>query len=153
MLPGSIKASLKILIWSQYHKYYYTGSVREAVEAVHTLLIPLSSSRTIMSKTAQGRIIGTSGTRFTATFVLPGSGMQVNYLGNFSSSIQPFRSANATLTYDNENQLTATRQFDGQLGINNVKLTLTNGPVISGPLDMPISPPSSVSGSGVWAIN
>ncbi|KAH9477454.1 hypothetical protein JR316_0009667 [Psilocybe cubensis] len=106
-----------------------------------------------MSKTAQGRITGTSGTRFTATFVLPGSGMQVNYLGNFSSSIQTFNSANATLKYNADNELTATRQFDGQLGVNNIKLTLTNGPVIEGVLDMPISPPSSVSGSGVWAIN
>ncbi|KAH9479064.1 hypothetical protein JR316_0007641 [Psilocybe cubensis] len=106
-----------------------------------------------MSKTAQGRVTGTSGTRFTATFVLPDTGMQVNFLGNFSSSIQTFNCSNATLTYTDNNQITATRQFDGQLGTNNLKLTLMNGPVIEGVLDMPISPPSSVAGSGVWAIN
>ncbi|KAH9478710.1 hypothetical protein JR316_0009170 [Psilocybe cubensis] len=106
-----------------------------------------------MSTTAQGSISATSSTRFTATFVLPGSGLQANFAGDFSSSVQTFNSANAVVTYNKESDLTGTREFSGQIGVTNIKLTLTNGVTIQGILDMPISPADSVSGSGVWDQN
>jgi len=101
--------------------------------------------------TAEGYIKSNSGGRFVATFSIDGASF--NFSGAFSSSVPPFTCNEATLTYTATNQLASTRNFDGRLGPNGVKFTLANGPVITGNLDMPINPGSTLSGSGVWSEN
>jgi len=101
--------------------------------------------------TADGFIKSNSGGRFVATFTIDGASF--NFSGAFSSSAPPFTCNEATLTYTATNQIASSRLFEGRLGPNNVTFTLANGPVISGTLDMPINPGSSLSGSGVWSEN
>jgi len=101
--------------------------------------------------TAEGFIKSSSGGRFVATFTV--EGLSYNFVGASSSGAPPFTCNEATLTYTAMKQLSATRIFDGKLGPNTVSITLANGPVISGTLDMPINPGSSLSGSGVWSQN
>ena len=101
--------------------------------------------------TVSGFIKTTSGTKFTAVFVI--DGLSYNFPGNFNPSIQSFEAANVTLTYGSTNDLTSTREFSGQVGPSNIKVTLANGTIIEGPLNMPISPASTISGSGVWTQN
>ncbi|EJD41451.1 hypothetical protein AURDEDRAFT_115507 [Auricularia subglabra TFB-10046 SS5] len=98
-----------------------------------------------------GFIKSVSGTKFVAVFLI--DGLNYNFPGNFNPSVQTFESDNATLTYDNTNELTSTREFEGQIGTTSVKITLANGPTIEGTLNMPISPASTVSGTGVWTEN
>ncbi|KAH9478706.1 hypothetical protein JR316_0009166 [Psilocybe cubensis] len=105
-----------------------------------------------MSTTAKGRITGGNGERFTAMFILPGSDRAATFLGNFYSSVPSLTCDDATLTYNNPRDLTAARQFEAQLGVNNVKFTMNNGVIIEGVLNTPISPPISASGAGVWVI-
>lgn len=45
------------------------------------------------------------------------------------------------------------RDYSGQIGPDNITLNIKNGPKITGSLDMPINPASTVSGSGTWAQN
>jgi len=101
--------------------------------------------------TAEGYIKSNSGGRFVATFTIDGASF--NFSGAFSSSVPPFTCNDATLTYTATNQLASTRNFEGRLGPSKATINLANGPVISGILDMPINPGSSVSGSGVWTEN
>ncbi|KAF8154464.1 hypothetical protein B0H34DRAFT_716572 [Crassisporium funariophilum] len=100
---------------------------------------------------AEGFIKSTAGGRFACTFLI--DDLMYNFSGSFASSVPAFTSNTATLAYTTLNQLVSTRSFDGRVGPNNIKLTLANGPVIDGVLDMPISPGSTVSGSGVWTGN
>ncbi|KAH9479066.1 hypothetical protein JR316_0007643 [Psilocybe cubensis] len=103
-----------------------------------------------MSTSAEGSVTSTSMTGFTATFFLPGSNKRVTFYGKLKVLVQTFKCSNAVLRYDNDTQLTDARQLNGQIGVDNLKLTLDNGAVFEGVLDMPISPASSVSGSGNW---
>jgi hypothetical protein len=98
--------------------------------------------------TARGFIRSTSSTKFTATFLI--DDIQYTYTGTIANSVQTFSSTNATLTYSSTEQLTSLRAFSGKVGTQDVTFTAANGPKISGPLDMPISPASNVSGSGTW---
>lgn len=106
-----------------------------------------------MSKTADGTISCKDGTKFIATFVIINQDMQFTFLGNLSSPVPAFSSANATLKYDRVNQLVAARQFNGQLGEKNVELMTANGPVIMGVLGLSVSEDIRVFGSGVWVIS
>ena len=101
--------------------------------------------------TAEGFIKSSSGSRFVATFTV--EGLSYNFVGASSSGGPPFTCNEATLTYTAMKQLSATRLFDGRLGPTGVTITLANGPIITGTLDMPINPGSSLSGSGVWSQN
>ncbi|PPQ77148.1 hypothetical protein CVT25_010842 [Psilocybe cyanescens] len=56
----------------------------------------------------------------------------------------------ATLIYDNENQLIGIRNFDGRIDIDDVELLLSDGPIIAGILDTPVTPSINVDGSGAW---
>lgn len=100
--------------------------------------------------TAQGFIrtaFGT-GSKFSSSFVV--DGLNYTFSGTLSPAVQEFMCSNATLTYTSVSQLTASRSFGGRVGTTDVNLVLDNGPTIVGPLDMPISPASSLSGSGIW---
>jgi len=100
---------------------------------------------------AEGFIKATAGGRFSAVFMI--AGLRYNFSGAFTSSAPPYECRNAVLSYTDIRTLSSTHNFSGQLGPDTVTLTLDNGPTISGTLDMPISPGSSVSGSGVWTQN
>lgn len=102
--------------------------------------------------TAPGFVKATSsGTKFVASFII--DDILYNYAGSVNPSVQNFSCNNATLTYTSLGQLTTTRTYEGKIGTSTIKLTLANGPVIEGPLDMPIAPASTVSGNAVWTQN
>ncbi|KAL4252793.1 hypothetical protein ABKN59_005392 [Abortiporus biennis] len=102
--------------------------------------------------TAKGSFHRESANRFIAVFVV--DGIQVSYSATVSPSMQPFTSNNATLTYDDVDDLTSTRGYEGRIGTDDFKLTIKNGPTIEGQLNVPgISPAATVNGSGAWESN
>ncbi|KAF5310924.1 hypothetical protein D9619_007964 [Psilocybe cf. subviscida] len=100
---------------------------------------------------ADGFIKSTAGGRFAATFVI--DEIMFNFSGSFASSVPAFTCNTATLNYPSLKSISSTRSFEGRVGPSKVTLNLANGPAISGVLDMPLSPGSTVSGSGVWTQN
>ncbi|KAH7303929.1 hypothetical protein B0I35DRAFT_154979 [Stachybotrys elegans] len=90
------------------------------------------------------------GSKFNATFLI--NDIQYHFTGSFNPAVQEFTSNGATLNYENLNQLTATRDFEGRIGAENISFIVTNGPKLQGPLNMPISQASYVSGRGVWVM-
>jgi hypothetical protein len=100
---------------------------------------------------ADGFIKSTAGGRFAATFVI--DEIMFNFSGSFASSVPAFTCNTATLEYPNLKAISSTRSFEGRVGPSKVSLNLANGPKINGVLDMPLSPGSTVSGSGVWTQN
>jgi hypothetical protein len=100
---------------------------------------------------ADGFIKSTAGGRFAATFVI--DEIMFNFSGSFTSSVPAFTCNTATLEYPALKNLNATRPFEGRVGPTKVSLNLGNGPIIAGVLDMPLSPGSTVSGTGVWLQN
>lgn len=102
--------------------------------------------------TAEGFIKATSsGTKLVTTFII--DDIEYSYAGSVNSSLQGFVSSHATLTYSSLGQLTTTRDYEGKVGTSTVRLALANGPIIEGPLDIPIAPASTVSGNAVWTQN
>ncbi|THH21464.1 hypothetical protein EW146_g107 [Bondarzewia mesenterica] len=102
--------------------------------------------------TASGFIrSASSGTKFTASFTI--DDLLYTFAGSLSPSVQSFESNNATLEYNSVGQLTTTRTFEGKIGTKAINISLGNGPKIEGPLDMPISPASTIDGSGTWTQN
>ena len=61
-----------------------------------------------------------------------------NFTGDLSPSVQDFTATQSTLKYDNVGELTATREFDGQVGVTHVTINIVNPLYISGILDQPI---------------
>ncbi|KAF8165980.1 hypothetical protein B0H34DRAFT_691345 [Crassisporium funariophilum] len=98
--------------------------------------------------TAEGFFKSTAGGRFACTLLVDDD-MMYHFSGTFASSVQAFTANIATVTYTSLNQLVSSRSFAGRVGPDNITLTLANGPVIEGVLDMPIQG-ATVSGSGVW---
>ncbi|KAF8345665.1 hypothetical protein F5887DRAFT_170738 [Amanita rubescens] len=108
--------------------------------------------------TAKGRIEGT-GNNFNARFNV--EGYSKKFTGSFSSGVVYFKSANATLKYDNLSELNGAYEItvspSGQssfVGVDSLKLELKNeGDItmeISGKLDNPIDERQAVTGSGKW---
>ncbi|KAM0233557.1 hypothetical protein ACHAP5_010355 [Fusarium lateritium] len=91
------------------------------------------------------------GDKITSTFII--DDIQYHFSGTLSPAVQPFQGNQATLEYDDVEQLTSSRDFDGKVGVQDTRLTLSNGATISASLEMPISQASRVSGTGVWAQN
>ena len=106
-----------------------------------------------MSNTAKGFIKTVPGAagRFSASFSV--NKILYNASGSFATSVPEFTCSNAKLTYDDIGDLTSTRSFSGRVGDTDIALTFDIGPTITGKLNMPIDPPSSVSGSAVWTQN
>jgi hypothetical protein len=98
--------------------------------------------------TAKGFVTSTSHSTFIATFLV--NDLQYIYAGNISPSVQSFACNNAILTYTSAEDLVASRGWSGKIGMENVTMNIVNGPSITGPLDMPISPASVANGSGIW---
>ncbi|TQV91625.1 hypothetical protein IF1G_09691 [Cordyceps javanica] len=102
--------------------------------------------------TARGFVRGIAGSnKFTSTFII--EDVQYHFSGNFNPAVQEFSCNGAILTYDNVGQLTTQRPFSGKVGTEEITLTVNNGPRIEGPLDLPLSPASNVSGHGTWTQN
>ncbi|KAF4959136.1 hypothetical protein FGADI_1876 [Fusarium gaditjirri] len=98
---------------------------------------------------ATGFIKSLQPTRFIASFDLEGS--LYTFTGNTNPPTQPFESNAATLEYDSVDTLRSSRQFNGIIGDGDqVSFTFNDGTVIKGNLDSPISPASSVNGTGSW---
>jgi hypothetical protein len=106
-----------------------------------------------MSHSAKGFInsVPSAGGRFSTSFYV--NKMLYNASGSFASTVPQFSCSNATLKYNDIGDLTSTRSFSGRVGIDDIELTFDNGPTITGRLNMPINPPSTVSGSAVWTQN
>ncbi|KAE8328666.1 hypothetical protein BDV39DRAFT_173817 [Aspergillus sergii] len=58
--------------------------------------------------------------------------------------------AQTRLIYDNMDQLTGTRKFDGHVGRSNFAFSFENGPRIEGDLLSPIVEYITVNGTGTW---
>ncbi|KAH6854678.1 hypothetical protein B0I37DRAFT_362772 [Chaetomium sp. MPI-CAGE-AT-0009] len=102
--------------------------------------------------TAKGTFYRNSANRVTAVFVV--DEIQRTFSATVSPSIQPFTSNSATLTYDDDDQLTSTRSYSGRIGTDTFELTLNNGTKITGDLNVPgLSPASTVNGTGAWEEN
>ena len=106
-----------------------------------------SSSR----KLARGTFERLSSNRVIAIFIV--NGIRKTFSATVSPAMQPFKSLKATLTYGNEDDLTATRSYGGKIGPDTFKLFLDNGLIIEGTLAVPIDPASTVSGIGPWESN
>ena len=106
-----------------------------------------------MSNTAKGFINSVPGAagRFASSFAI--NKILYNASGSFATSVPEFTCSNAKLTYDDIGDLTSTRSFSGRVGDTDIALTFDIGPTITGRLNMPINPPSTVSGSAVWTQN
>jgi hypothetical protein len=99
--------------------------------------------------TANGTLTRVSANRIIAVFIV--DDIQQTFNAAISPALQPFTSNQATLTYNSEGDLTSTRHFSGVIGTTTFKLTLDNGPIIEGALNIPgVSPASTVDGSGAW---
>jgi hypothetical protein len=101
--------------------------------------------------TAAGFVKATSGTKAIASFSI--DDLQYTFSCNIEPNVQPFQSHSAMLTYSDMGDLTAARDWNGQVGSSKVKMNISNGPSIEGSLDMPVSPASVVVGTGVWIQN
>jgi hypothetical protein len=101
--------------------------------------------------TAVGFVKAISGTKAMASFII--DDIQYTFSCNIDPNVQPFQSYNAVLTYSDMRDLTAARDWNGQVGSSKVKMNISNGPSIEGSLDMPVSPASVVVGTGVWTQN
>jgi hypothetical protein len=106
-----------------------------------------------MSNSAKGFIHSVPGAagRFASSFSI--NKILYNASGSFATSVPEFTCSNAKLTYDDIGDLTSTRSFSGRVGDTDIALTFDIGPTITGRLNMPINPPSTVSGSVVWTQN
>lgn len=92
-----------------------------------------------------------SGTKFTASFTI--DDLLYTFAGSLTPSVQEFSCNNAELEYSSVGALTATRSFDGKIGSKDIRISAGNGPKITGTLDSPIHPASTVSGNGSWTQN
>ncbi|KIM39453.1 hypothetical protein M413DRAFT_29193 [Hebeloma cylindrosporum] len=108
-----------------------------------------------MSQSSKGFISSVPGSlgSFGSSFYVKKSKILYNASGTFETTVPEFECYNATVKYDDIDDLTSTRSFAGRVGMNDIQLTFDNGPVISGRLDMPIDPATTVSGSAVWTEN
>ncbi|KAF5646024.1 hypothetical protein F52700_1973 [Fusarium sp. NRRL 52700] len=99
---------------------------------------------------AHGFITSEGSGKFTATFNVDDN--VYIFSGNVNPPTQPFKSDSATLEYNSEGSLEGSQQFTGVIGMRNeVSFTFSDGTIIKGPLDIPISPASQVSGTGMWS--
>ncbi|KAJ7737250.1 hypothetical protein DFH07DRAFT_779398 [Mycena maculata] len=101
-----------------------------------------------MSRTVPGHIVSLNGAKFSAVFII--DEIQYTFAGNINPNPGKFHVDKAVLAYDHTDQLTATRSFTGQVGIEAITFTIENGPVIQGTLDDVVDPVITVSGTGTW---
>ncbi|KAF8165954.1 hypothetical protein B0H34DRAFT_691156 [Crassisporium funariophilum] len=99
---------------------------------------------------APGYIRCFAGGHFVSSFLVDVHGF--TFTGSLGSNVPAF-SCHASIIYTALNQLEGTRSFTGHIGVNDIKIVVSNRLVIEGVLDTPIDPRIHVSGSGVWTSN
>ncbi|KIM49485.1 hypothetical protein M413DRAFT_438668 [Hebeloma cylindrosporum] len=106
-----------------------------------------------MSNSANGFINSVPGTpgRFSGSFSI--NHVVYNVSGSFATTVPEFRCSNATLKYDYIGDLTSTRSFSGHVGDTDIALTFDIDLTITGLLNLPIQPPTTVFGSAAWTQN
>ncbi|KAF9156193.1 hypothetical protein DFQ26_009445, partial [Actinomortierella ambigua] len=110
-----------------------------------SIVAALLSPAMVQAETARGLVRAVDGgNKFISFFDI--NGVQYRFDGSLVPAVPDLSSHIATLKYENKEQLHATRGFHGAIGIDDFELTLVNGPVISGRLDVPVHPKSSVNG-------
>ncbi|KAG0248009.1 hypothetical protein DFQ27_001293, partial [Actinomortierella ambigua] len=129
-----------------------TSAMRFNTISCLSIVAALLSPSMVQAETAYGQVRTIAGgIRFTSSFYI--NGLQYRFDGNLSPAVPDLSSRKATLKYESTEQLFATRVFSGTIGIEDFELTLVNGPVISGRLDVPVDRKSSVAGAGRWDIS
>ncbi|KAK8056836.1 hypothetical protein PG993_002063 [Apiospora rasikravindrae] len=99
--------------------------------------------------TAKGSFSRTQNTLITATFVI--DERQWDFIMTISSSIVAFTSNGAELTYNDLDELTSTRSFNGTIGREDFSIDLDNGLKITGKLNKPyLMERVGVDGTGKW---
>ncbi|KAF3904714.1 hypothetical protein ABW20_dc0100128 [Dactylellina cionopaga] len=87
------------------------------------------------------------GKKFTARFNI------CDFVYSFSGNLdtpQVFASTGAKLEYTDKRDLLSKRDFNAEIEGDSIKITLSNGPEMKGPLNSPVSP-TRTSGFGSWA--
>ncbi|KAF9203489.1 hypothetical protein BGZ49_006373 [Haplosporangium sp. Z 27] len=106
----------------------------------------------VVARTAHGFVRSEAGgSKFTSGFAIDNIGY--HFTGHLIPAVQDFSSSVAELEYDSLEQLTSLRTFEGKLEGMEIFLRISNGPTISGSLDVPIHPELSVNGSGTWVLS
>ena len=97
--------------------------------------------------TARGSISSLNGSKFVATFIID----EIQYI-YVDPNPGKFNVSEATLKYDDKDELTGTHSYTGQVGISKVTFNIKNGPVADGPLPNNglVDPASNVDGLGTW---
>ncbi|KAL4252792.1 hypothetical protein ABKN59_005393 [Abortiporus biennis] len=97
-----------------------------------------------------GTLIRLTSNRLKAVFII--ENVPMTFTANVSPAIQPFVTYAVVLTFNNVNELTSRRSYNGRIGVGTLKLTLSNGPVIEGFIVNPpgVTPASNVNGTGTW---
>ncbi|EKM51147.1 uncharacterized protein PHACADRAFT_263144, partial [Phanerochaete carnosa HHB-10118-sp] len=98
-----------------------------------------------MSKTAKGTVVTSLPSLFQAKFIV--DGIVRTYIATIDPPVA-FKIGNATLSYDDEDQLTARGSHHGTIGTA-INLSLDKGPIITGNLQQPVDP-TDVTGGGTW---
>ncbi|KAG9251963.1 uncharacterized protein F5Z01DRAFT_259407 [Emericellopsis atlantica] len=91
----------------------------------------------------------TGGSKFIATFII--DDIQFHFSGNLDLPVEEFTCNEASLEYGDMEQLATRQNFDGEVGTEELQLTLSNGPKITGSFMFPINSASNISGSGMWS--
>jgi len=91
-----------------------------------------------------------------AFLIIPTSG-DIPYEGRglFLGRAPHFSCLNGRITYDSIEDLApdAFRTFEGSVGIDYCTITLDNGVVVTGTLDIPLEAPVSIKGTAVWTVD
>lgn len=96
--------------------------------------------------TVTGTVVASVQNVFEATFVIDGA--KRTYNGTINPAVSKFNVDPATLTYDDDDQLTGTDSYHGTIGTD-LKLNFDKGPTITGKLENDIAE-ASIDGGGPW---
>ncbi|KAF5024604.1 hypothetical protein F66182_3367 [Fusarium sp. NRRL 66182] len=101
---------------------------------------------------AHGVVVRSSPNKLQATFIADGT--EYIYNMNVNVSLPPFNTKSAKLVYQSPDELASSHNFQGRIGPHTLQLTLANGVVIEGQLEMPgVQPAIAADGFGVWLSN
>lgn len=77
--------------------------------------------------------------------------IQFAFAGVVSPGLPPFTASRATLTYNNIGELSGSLSYRGEVSIDTLTLTFSNGLKIHGHVNPPgVDPPISIVGQGTW---
>ncbi|KAF5230561.1 hypothetical protein FANTH_13780 [Fusarium anthophilum] len=103
-----------------------------------------------MMPTAKGSISG-SDSNFTSEFKV--NGVPRHFSGTFTKAEKPWSASNATLTYEDAEDLNGSRDLDVVIGNDDVVMKIKVSGEIKGTLNEPFNPISQAKGHGTWTVN